>query len=168
MPTPILKYVWKLDNYLISEYTEQLPKQLLEWMNPYLDEKTKEATMRAISPNKNVDYVCKADLKLPVEERVTFKLRPLKVQEQANLRDKMYEIKGNGAKRKESFRTGSMEVDALVLGLRGWSNLKTEDGVVVEFNEKDIPAMLEYLPADVRTELSGKIRGEAELNEGEE
>lgn len=173
IPNPFIKKLYQLDAYIIKEVCEKMPEDLLEWVNPHLDKQTKEEYMKALTPSTIIRHVCKQDLentkKNPEEKKneTVFLLKPLTVSQQANLRDNMYKVQGVGRKRKEMFQTGTSEVDALVLGLVGWENFKNEAGADVTFDKNNVPAMLEMIPADARSELATKVRGEAEIDEGE-
>jgi hypothetical protein len=175
IPTPIIKYFYRLDSYILKDFYTNMPESFITWINPHLDQQTKEEYMKALTPGKLIRYVSKVDLeetkKDPTHKssETIFLLKPLTVSQQAELRDNMYNVSGQGKARKEKFKTGTSEVDALKVGLAGWENFKHEEtGADVQFEKNNVQAMLELIPADVRSELAAKIRGEAELDEGEE
>lgn len=174
IPGPILKYFYRLESYIYKDLYTNMSEDLIVWMHPQFDKQTKEEYMKALTPGKLLRYTCKQDLEATKKDpgakaqETVFLLKPLTVEQQANLRDNMYKVEGQGKARKEKFKTGTSEVEALMLGLAGWENFKNDEGVDVEFKKNSVKDMLEMIPADVRTELAAKVRGEAELDEGEE
>lgn len=172
-PSLLIKKLWNIESIIIRDIFIHLPSSLIDWIQPSLEQKTKEEYMKALTPNAVIRHVCKDDLentkKNPDEKKneTVFLLKPLSVQQQADLRDNMYKVSGIGKKRTEKFQTGTSEVDALKIGLLGWENFTNEKGDQVSFDKTNVSGMLEMIPADARTELAAKIRGDAEVDEGE-
>lgn len=165
---PSFRILNKLDVYLIREYEENLPKNLLDWIYHPSEEKTKEEIMKAINPNKEHTYVVKSERNLPDNQKTVFKVRYLTMAEQAEIRDSLYNVRGVGKARSERFQTGTADLETLKKGLKGWENFTDEEGKPLTFNASLITEMLNLIPPDARSELAAHIRGESEVSEGEE
>lgn len=89
----------------------------------------------APNPNSTFDYVLKCDRDKPVEDQTVFKLSVLNAAEYAEIEDST--VVGD---REHGFRTqsGSTILRVLRLGLRGWSNLRNEEGEEVTFATRTV------------------------------
>ena len=116
--------------------------------------------MKGVRFTEPHDFVCKCDETLPEEERTSFKVKFLTKEQQAEIRDIMYSVKGIGAARQEKFLTGSAVLKALEYGLVGWKNFKFDDGTDIVFSKENFSC----IPPAQRDELANHIRG---ITEGE-
>jgi len=123
--------------------------------------------MKAINPEKPVFYIPKCDRKKDTEEQTVFEVKLLTGKENAELRDDLYEVTGSGKQRKESLRSGTVELRALTTGLKGWKNFKNDDDIDLSFDSTKMDKMIDLIPPEVRTELSDFIRGESSLSESD-
>jgi len=114
-----------------------------------------EEPMKGIRYDKPHTYVCKCDLKKPEEEQTKFKVRFLTAPEQAELRDMIYNVQGFGDKRNERFLSGTIALEALKIGLKGWENFTFEDGEPIPFNVDNFSC----IPPSERDEIANYIRG---------
>lgn len=124
--------------------------------------------MKAINPKEIVEFISKEEKDLPQEEKTIFLVKFLTAYQNAKLRDELYDVTGAGKTRKETLKTGSADLKALKMGLKGWKNFKQDvDGksVDIPFDGNDVESMLDLIPPNVRNELADFIRGESEANE---
>lgn len=156
----------KLNVFFFKEATENLPHHFLTWITPNKEEQ--EFIMKAIDPKKPHEYVCKSEQKRPKEEQTVFTVRYLTATETAQYRDTLYKVEGFGKNRKETIKSGSADLETLRHGLMGWRNLQDESGKEVTFDKTNLAGMMDLLPPDVRQELANHIRGESEVDEGED
>lgn len=158
----------------IYDDVDSLNKEFINWILPEENKQEKENYMKAIDPTQEHDYICKMEQKLidtskmSKDEATVFKVKYLTSREQAELRDNIYKVSGVGQKRSEKFGAGTMDLDTLRKGLKGWSNLTDSKGNQVAFESGKMDVMIDKLPPDVRSDLASHIRGESELDEGEE
>jgi len=112
--------------------------------------------MKGIRFDKPHEYVCKADRKSPKADRTAFEVRYLTADEQAEIRDAMFNVTGIGNARREKFLTGSSALMALKKGLLGWKNFVYADtGEKIEFNVENFSC----IPPAERDEIANYIRG---------
>lgn len=114
-----------------------------------------EEPMKGIRYDKPHDYVCKCDRKKPEKEQTRFKVRFLTAPEQAELRDMIYSVQGFGDKRNERFLSGTISLEALKIGLKGWENFTHEDGEEIPFTVDNFSC----IPPAERDEIANYIRG---------
>jgi len=138
--------------------TGYLYKLYLKAVLRLLKMKEVEEAMKGIRTDKPVEYVCKCDRDLPKDSQTIFVVKLLTPEEQAKHRDQMYSVKGIGAQRKEQFLTGTVSLDALRMGLKGWKNFKFEDGEEIQFKDENLAC----IPSTQRDELANYIRGAEE------
>lgn len=124
-------------------------------------QKEREEDMKGVRFDKPHFYRCKCDEKLPETEQTKFLVRFTTAKEQADLRDMMYSVKGFGDKRNERFLSGTIALEALRIGLKGWENFNYEDGSAILYNEDNFSC----IPPIERDEIASYIRG---IPEGEE
>ncbi len=163
---PVIKIFHKLDLYALEQFDELLINHQ-EWVLYLFDEKTKRNYMKAIDTKKIIEYVAKVDRKLDKKDQTIFKVKMISVSQQAGIRDNLYKVSGTGKQRSEKFQAGTMNLDTLKLGLVGWDNFQGENGPIT-FDEKNREDMINMIPSAVAEEISNFVRGEAELDEGEE
>ena len=123
--------------------------------------------MKAIDPNKPINYIPKEDRNKPKEEQTIFHVKFLTAGNNASLRDETYDVVGTGKQRKEMLKTGTTELKALRIGLKGWDNFIGDDEEPVQFDAEQIDKMLDMIPPVVRTEISDFIRGESNLDDSD-
>ncbi len=109
-----------------------------------------------LDPTKERTYVAKCEQELPKDEQTVYKVRMLRLHEAANIKDDIYRVTGLGKERKETLRTGSIEVEVLKTCMLGWENFKSDEGKDVPFNLENI----DWIPAEVRSEISDFCSGE--------
>lgn len=88
----------------------------------------------AISPKDNVEFITKADLLRPVEERTVFLIRPLTNVQRKLIEDQSLTMEQSSGTIRP--RVGSVKIDTLRAGLTGWRNYKDEDGDEVAFENE--------------------------------
>jgi len=123
--------------------------------------------MKAIDPNRMIDYIPKEDRDKAKDEQTIFNVKFLTSGSNATLRDETYDVVGTGKQRKEMLKTGTTELKSLKLGLKGWSNFVDNDGEPVPFDGENIDKMIDMIPPIVRTEISDFIRGESTLDDSD-
>ena len=123
--------------------------------------------MKAIDPNRMIDYIPKEDRDKAKDEQTIFSVKFLTSGSNATLRDETYDVVGTGKQRKEMLKTGTTELKSLKLGLKGWSNFVDNDGEPVPFDGENIDKMIDMIPPIVRTEISDFIRGESTLDDSD-
>jgi hypothetical protein len=165
---PFFKTLFKYDAIVMKDLVVNLPISLLGMINPYLELNQKDKTMKAIDPRKPHEFVVKSERDLPKDQQTVFLVKYLTAHQQFELRDEMYQVKGIGKARNEKFLTGTMERKTLKLGLVGWKNFTDDSGSQLEFKSNDLDNMLDYVPPTARAEIASHIRGDSELDEGEE
>lgn len=150
--------------------TREILDLYVDWLlaDGPLRNQVKEKFMKAINPSSQHPYVCKSDLKLDAKERTTFSVSFLTADQQSKLRNGLYSVTGMGKQRKESLNTGSSDMEALKMGLKGWTNFKNEDGTEVVFDPKKVGEMIDFIPPDARSEIAAHIKGESQVDEGNE
>jgi len=123
--------------------------------------------MKAIEPGKQVEFICKSERDLDKKEQTIFLVEYLTASENAKLRDDLYDVTGAGKARKETLKTGTVELKALRMGLKGWKNFTDAKGEQISFNIDKIDDMIDMIPPEARSEIADFIRGESALDEGE-
>lgn len=114
-----------------------------------------EEPMKGIRFDKPHDFVCKCDEGKPKKEQTVFHVRFLTAKEQADLRDRVYNVSGFGEKRSEKFLSGTIALEALRIGLKGWENFNFDDGEPIPFTEDNFSC----IPPRERDEIANYIRG---------
>lgn len=131
----------------------------------------------AVDPNKPFDYVLKADRGAAKPTR--WKLKPLTVREEAELRDGIMQYGGQGAGVEGRMLAGSTELRTLKLGLVGCEDFYDSDGNAIAFeSEPDnkrhptrsvvTDAFLSWISRGDRTELAEAIAERNHVTEDEE
>lgn len=130
----------------------------------------------ALTPRLRHPYVLRRERSLAAEQRTTFYLRTLTVEERAALMD----ISSSFDQDDRTIRVpaGTQALSTVRAGLLGWSNLKDDKGADVPFEagaeravlggHKVAPptdACLDRLPLDVLLELANAIRDAATLSD---
>lgn len=111
----------------------------------------------AVDPTRTVRYVLAQDRQLDLADQTVFLLRPLTAREFATIEDAMSTVTPSGEVR---VATGSQTLRTLEVGLTGWENFKTPDGVQVPFRHPQTQVIqYEYLRPDWRRELANEILG---------
>lgn len=126
--------------------------------------------IQAIDPKATIRYVPKCDRELPPAEKTIFLLHPLTARDAARMQDGIAEYVTEKKTNDQTMRilSGSQTLRALELGLAGWENFKTADGLDVEWREnngKPRPEMFDCIPADIRRELAEVIIEGRDLTE---
>jgi len=126
----------------------------------------------AIDPTATIDYVLECDRDLPTDEQTIFELRCLTAGELARLEDNTL-TSTMDSDNKPEFRvmTGSVQINALQLGLKGWRNFKDAQGNEIPFkrrSDKCAKENLDYLHPHWRRELVEAITEMNDLSEGDE
>jgi len=107
---------------------------------------------------KEQRYIPKCDEGLPPEEQTVFILKLVPFKKLARIEDTLYSASGTGKKREERIKTGSAQIEYLSAGIKGWENLRDENGNIVEF-KGDID-QFSIIPVSIRRELVDQILGE--------
>lgn len=123
--------------------------------------------MKAIDNTKPHEFVCKAERKLPPDERTVFMVKYIDPYTDAKLQDQIYNVSGVGSNRKERLLSGTQAFEITKKFLCGWKNFLDENDDEVIFDEKSPEANIERLHPQVRRELAEHIRGDSDLEEGE-
>lgn len=126
----------------------------------------KENLMKAIEAGVVEKFVPKEDRGLPPGEQTRFLLEFLDPYTDAKLSDEVYAIRGMGANRKESVRSGTQQNETLKKCLKGWENFKDSSGRDVPFSD-DLMVNIGKIKPKVRREIYDFVRGESEADEGE-
>ena len=124
--------------------------------------------MKAIDASKVYEFVVKDERDLPKKDQTVFLCKYLDAPTGAALGDMIYDVRGVGAQRKETLRTGTQQLTILRKCLKGWTNMRGENGQEVTFDEKRVDDMIDMIPPKYRPEVTDFIRGESEVSEGEE
>ena len=105
------------------------------------------------------------------EDRIIFLVTYLSALDAARIQDSLYAVEGWGKNRREEFKTGTMQVEIIKQGLKGWKNFKFEDGNIVDWRdpigksaeerEKVMLDNIDKIPPEGRSELADIIRGES-------
>lgn len=91
---------------------------------------------RALSADRTIPYVLKDDRTLPDDLQTTFQLEPLSIRDYERLQDRIAFIE----KKQTNIRSGSYDLDAVRIGLKGWERFW--DGDPEEFeNPADCPTV---------------------------
>jgi hypothetical protein len=123
--------------------------------------------MKAIDVNKSYEYIVKDERKLHDKDKTVFLCKFLDPQTAADLGDRIYQVSGLGAKRKEQLLTGTQRYTILKSCLVGWRNMRSEDGKEITFDNTHIAEMIAMIPPNYRNEIANFISGESEIEEGE-
>lgn len=118
----------------------------------------------AVDPNRTFDYVLKGDRKLPVEQQTVFKLKVLSAKELARLEDNISLMDLNGVMQVKS---GSIILETLRIGLRGWDTFHDKNGNLIEFrdnNGKPRDDNFDLLRPEWRRELANAITEQTKLS----
>lgn len=130
----------------------------------------------ALTPRTRHPYVLRRERGLPAEQRTTFFLRTLTIEERAALMD----VSSSYDQEERTIRVpaGTQALSTVRAGLLGWQNLKDEKGADVTFEtgperavlggHKVAPptdACLDRLPLDVLLELANAIRDASTLSD---
>lgn len=136
--------------------------------------------MRLLS--REMEYVPEADRTLEPEERTVWELEVPTYEAFAEIRNRVVQLEGGqGAgedgKKDETrtiIRAGTEEMELLKHGVRGWRNLRDNQGKEVpvpKFNRHNYAPLMDVLrlvPADIRAELAREIRGRSRLGKEEQ
>jgi len=134
----------------------------------------------AVDPNKPFDYVLKSDRKLAEGAKPTrWKLKPLTVKEQTELRDGIVAYHQDGKEMSGRMLGGTVELKTLRLGLVGCEDFYDADGAAIPFeaepDSKRNPsrffvtdAFLSRISRADRTELADAIVEVNTLSEDDE
>lgn len=130
----------------------------------------------ALTPRTRHPYILRRDRSLPVEQRTTFFVRSLTVEERAALMD----VSSSFDQEDRVIRVpaGTQALSTVRAGLLGWQNLKDEKGADVTFETGPERAVLgghkvtpptdtclDRLPLDVLLELANSIRDASTLSD---
>ncbi len=128
---------------------------------------------KAIDPDAVFPYVLKDDreLKDGHKDKTVFQLGTLKARKYAGLQDSAITVTGGKKDRETNCKSGTVELDVLHEGLKGWSNFNDENGDPIEFETSDsrnaMDRNLSRLRHKHREELADVITDGAEPDEEE-
>jgi len=131
----------------------------------------------AIDVDEEIRYVCEDDRSLPDGDngKPVFFIRPLTIEQTAEVDDSIMESRGEDDGKKRSrkrrqqnitkMRLGSAIISILDYGLIRFENLRTRSGKEIVWNNAQRSKMYNYLPEDRRAEIADAIRNISEVGE---
>lgn len=133
--------------------------------------------MKAVSTQEVFEYVCISERELPEHEQTVFLLSPLDVKQRTRLEDRTATMSGEDGQQVVNVKVGTVAIETLRYGLKGWKNLTDKNGKDSKFVTKrskthgdiEIPTddTLKLIPAKARRELANAIDQESFLDEEE-